>query len=815
MTQYDYEKQAALEEEAVGAGVNRYRKALEEARAKGRETTLPPVVRLMQTVIGPMSAAITDWIERMSASSYTQRAVRKPQVDVLQQFDPDQLAFIVAKTVLNSVTRPTSLQKVAQSIMQLVEDELSYRKLKEEKPGLFHYLIKDLEGSSNYQHRRRVMQSASGRVGPGWVKFDREFSTRLGTVLYDLFEKSTGTVEHKKRFVQARKSRVEVIATPKLLDWLNSEHERTGLMLPQYLPLVVPPRDWVGPWEGGYHTAVLRPLPVVKTPNKAYLEELEGIPEMANVYRALNGLQQTRWQINRAVFDVVNQLWQEGGQLGGLPSPDPLPMPAKPIDIATNEEARKEWRKKAAAVWADEISMRNHRAMTSVQLELAEKFLDEDAIFFVWQMDWRGRFYPVGNALTPQGDDLAKGLLRFAEGKPLGEFGGYWMAVHIAGLFGVDKVSFDERVAWVHEHSDQLVDSAMDPLDGMRFWATADKPFCALAACFEWAGYQIEGEDYVSHLPGAQDGSCNGLQNLSAMMRDEVGGRVTNLIPSDAPQDVYAEVARIVERKRAADDNPMAKAWEGKIDRGLCKRPVMTRPYGSVRRGVWEQVQKHIKELRLKGKASLCPVDSTGATMEDTFVAAMYIGDVIFDSVNEAVIAADKVMGWLQDTARVVASDGLPIHWTTPVGFPVLQHYRKRKMKTLDFALGKERYAFVLQSEGVGLDKRKMAQGISPNFVHSMDAAHLQLTVLHCLDNGIENFAMIHDSFGTHFADSNKLYVLLREAFIELYSGDVLADFRDQVAAQLSPDLRKKLKPLPQYGSLDINQVRDSKYFFA
>ena len=40
------------------------------------------------------------------------------------------------------------------------------------------------------------------------------------------------------------------------------------------------------------------------------------------------------------------------------------------------------------------------------------------------------------------------------------------------------------------------------------------------------------------------DGSCNGLQNFSAMLRDEVGGKAVNLIPSDKPQDVYMEVVK-------------------------------------------------------------------------------------------------------------------------------------------------------------------------------------------------------------------------------------------------------------------------------
>ena len=48
-----------------------------------------------------------------------------------------------------------------------------------------------------------------------------------------------------------------------------------------------------------------------------------------------------------------------------------------------------------------------------------------------------------------------------------------------------------------------------------------------------------EGLSFVSHLPIAMDGSCNGLQLFSLMLRDPVGGTAVNLLPADTPQDIY------------------------------------------------------------------------------------------------------------------------------------------------------------------------------------------------------------------------------------------------------------------------------------
>lgn len=41
------------------------------------------------------------------------------------------------------------------------------------------------------------------------------------------------------------------------------------------------------------------------------------------------------------------------------------------------------------------------------------------------------------------------------------------------------------------------------------------------------------------------DGSCNGLQHYAALGRDEAGGAAVNLLPSDAPQDVYKVCVRV------------------------------------------------------------------------------------------------------------------------------------------------------------------------------------------------------------------------------------------------------------------------------
>lgn len=52
--------------------------------------------------------------------------------------------------------------------------------------------------------------------------------------------------------------------------------------------------------------------------------------------------------------------------------------------------------------------------------------------------------------------------------------------------------------------------------------------------------------EYICGFPVHQDGSCNGLQHYAALGGDSAGAAAVNLAPLDRPQDVYSEVAALV-----------------------------------------------------------------------------------------------------------------------------------------------------------------------------------------------------------------------------------------------------------------------------
>jgi DNA-directed RNA polymerase len=196
-------------------------------------------------------------------------------------------------------------------------------------------------------------------------------------------------------------------------------------------------------------------------------------------------------------------------------------------------------------------------------------------------------------------------------------------------------------------------------------------------------------------------------------------------------------------------------------------------------------------------------------------MAASYLAGVMKEALAGVVVKAAQAMDWLQQAARIASEDGLPIRWEAPNGFPVVQDYREQSGSGSTTEITGQRIQLMLTRDGDKLDKRRQAQGIAPNFVHSLDASHMMETVCMALDHGITAFAMVHDSYGAHAGHADTLNRLLREAFVEMYRGDVLGTFRDTLVGQLSPGWRRRFHHYQSSASLDPEAVKDSQYFFA
>lgn len=686
-----------------------------------------------------------------------------------------------------------------------------------------------------------------------WGKWSEEQKVTAGLKLVEIFIESTGLAKLQKTSQINTKGYCYLFVFDQMmLDYIDHNDEMLADMCFKFRPMVIPPKDWTSPYDGGYYINLKRQPLLIKESKKEVADFYKDV-DMPNVYKAVNAIQKTAWRINRRVLDVANEIldWKAIPEALGIPSAEPEEKPVRPAEADTNEEVAKEWRVRMTHYYSRQASLRGKRILANALVSMADSYKDYEAIFFPHNLDFRGRVYPM-TTLSPQGCDLSKGLLEFSEGIPLGEHGAMWLAFQGANCYGLDKKPMQERLEWVYSNSVMIVSIAQNPLENLQ-WVDTDSPWEFLAFCFEWADYLTKGELFVSHLPVAFDGSCSGLQHFSAMLKDAIGGKAVNLVPSDTVQDIYKIVADKVtgylkeDAQNGSQDaietledggqylrkgtSSLAQEWLSYgVTRKVTKRSTMTLCYGSKQYGFAEQVLED----------TILPAIAKNPTaFSKPQQAARYMAALIWKALGDVVVKSVEAMDWLQIVSGLLATDkdykgnALPVTWVTPAGFPVRQKYQKTKLKNIKTVLngsitiiepdgekqlteGTALNTSVQVADGNKLDTRKQRQGIAPNFVHSMDASHLMLTVCACVDKGINAFAMIHDSYGTHAGKADILYQTVREVFVNTYTEhDVLQELHDHVANQLRPSTLKDLPKPPTKGDLDLSLVLQSLYAFS
>ncbi|XP_038890081.1 DNA-directed RNA polymerase 2, chloroplastic/mitochondrial-like isoform X2 [Benincasa hispida] len=384
--------------------------------------------------------------------------------------------------------------------------------------------------------------------------------------------------------------------------------ERTArhIVIP-YMPMLVPPVNWTGYDKGGH---IFLPSFVMRTHGaKQQREAVKRAPkqQLAPVFEALDTLGSTKWRINVKILSVVDRIWTSGGRLADLVDRDDVPFPEKPD--SEDEVLLRKWKWKVKSVKKENMERHSQRCDIELKLAVAGKMKDEEGFYYPHNIDFRGRAYPMHPYLNHLGSDLCRGILEFAEGRPLRKSGLGWLKIHLANLFagGVDKLSHDGRMTFIENHLEDIFDSADRPLEGRRWWLNAEDPFQFLAACMNLteALRSSSPETFISHIPIHQDGSCNGLQHYAALGRDKLGAAAVNLVAGEKPADVYLGIAaRVLEiMRRDAQKDPAtfpdalrAKTLIDQVDRKLVKQTVMTSVYGVTYIGARDQIKRRLKE---------------------------------------------------------------------------------------------------------------------------------------------------------------------------------------------------------------------------
>lgn len=436
-------------------------------------------------------------------------------------------------------------------------------------------------------------------------------------------------------------------------------------------------------------------------------------------------------------------------------------------------------------------------------------------------LDFRGRSYYRTNPITYQGTDYQKACIRF---DPVPFSKADYTEVHkrivdvcMSNMMGKphDKADLTKRRSGMLRHMESARYLAEGGY-GNGIVLNADEPY----QLYAWTRALLD-EDYttLASLPIGMDGTCNGLQHLSAMFLDETGSRYTNLLPCDPmhepPFDIYNVVAkRFVEILTAVGMGTSVGSASARrllhsavIDRKTVKRAVMTLPYGATNLSMGDFLKEALLEQKLvpspwqrmldwresrAGDGGQWVPDETVIQVNyaafkdrelqehplfnmDCKVAAGHLVSAIKDILPKAMATMDT----LRHIGRYANGQGRLLGWEVgPMkdgdrNLRVIQsqsamHTNKVRLSKLVLPRGIRSLAIPAQTDE--MSQSYNSTGIVPNFIHSNDGRHLHQTMRAMYEQGCRSFASVHDCFATSLPWAPALKITAQEQFANMYA---------------------------------------------
>jgi DNA-directed RNA polymerase len=772
------EKQVELEREQIRQGLKRLKENTQKLEQQSYASATVYGVASIDALLPKLVSRIEDTTNRIHEGKVgaSFKEIRQYLADV----EPLAAAAIALKITFDKVFSvkegSDQVTEVCDAIGSAVEAECQMRHYEREAPGLLETLKKNYWHRSCGTHQKLVIiRTLMNRyeVKP-WETWGRANRVKLGGWLLDCIISSSNWFTRLMK-QEGRKRVNYIVPTPEFLEIKEQVIKDSELFAPLAWPMLIEPNDWTNDRPGGYLlNEVMRGHDLVRRGDPSCIQG--EIP-----LSFLNKIQKVAFKLNPFIVGVAEELIRLERSVGKFLPIVHHDLPAKPADIDTNYESRKDYRRRAAEVMNRNAQEFKRSCRTRMTMEAVQRFKDVDRFFLPWSFDYRGRAYPIPAFLTPQDTDFGKSLLRFADESYMTPEAEDWLAFQVATCYGLDKATMAERLEWTENNLTLITQVATDPIGSLPEWEAAEEPWQFLSACDEFYHCVIAADRQFTGLMVATDATCSGLQILAGLARDKSTAKLVNVLPSDKPQDAYKVVAE------AARPNCPERLQEH-MDRKKTKRVVMTVPYNAKPFSNRGYIRDAFTEAGIE-------IDKDELTQVVTAVRG---------AMERIVPGPMKVMRWIEnEVANAIKRGADHLTWTTPSGFVVHQKLMKKQVERITLQLLGECRMSVATGDTDEVDINHHKNATSPNLIHSLDASLLHLTTLR-FDAPI---ALIHDSVLCRATDMSYLSTMVRETYMHLFAEhDYLKDFAQQIGAESEP---------PIIGDLEPESVIESTYFFC
>jgi DNA-directed RNA polymerase len=693
---------------------------------------------------------------------------------VVGECEPEVLALLAMKTcldVLGKENRPTYIT-LCTRVGHSVQSELRLRFYQDKDPALFDKVSAHFHSSSGTQQRLTVYKK---KFNDAEIHFETWSTTTLhevGAWLVECIQRArywftTETAQESKR-----KRSTIIRFSPEFLDLKDAIMDQAKELASCLWPMICPPKDWSNDTVGGYLTGIERGYRLVRGGCT--------LPQGDLPLAMLNRLQAVSYTFDRRVYEVMEHCFQNMISIGQFKRQERKSI-VNPLTPESSEEEIRAYKRARRELEDRNAQLERENIRTTEVMYIARKFIDQPRLWLCWNYDYRGRTYTIQPTLTPQGTDAEKALYLFADEGPINE---WWIAFHVANCAGHDKATMSDRIEWTRSNTELISAIATDPIGNLQLWANAGDPWCFLQACFEYHECCIAKTKQTSGLMIGIDATASGLQHLSAATYDRTAATMVNVVRTEAPSDAYAIVA-----EKAKEFLP--KHLHEWMNRKVTKRCCMTLAYGVTR----HSARGYIRDALLE----------QGRDLKEPGLLTLITKAVYENAVPTVFSGPISVMNWIKKSVRERMLQGADkLQWVTPSGFVVAQDLRKsvvRRVNTHLMGTGRITASVYLGPGDVDINHHVSAT--SPNLVHSWDSSLLHFT----FSEWDKPFSCIHDCVMARSCDMENLSKEIRLHFAEMYKGDPLKEWAEQIGIQVPDEI--------MVGDLDVDDVNESPYFFC
>lgn len=780
--------------------------------------------RLGQQLLESVAEATQEHIEaRQKEATISVLAGRKklPWKYLVSLIPAANSSISVVQAIMSSLSagKPPSYQQLCMETSEaFVRDIRFYRWQQKEKGYASRFLRMNSKAlalkAQHLRFARQLEKKIESYLDSEDFDLTRHAMLSLGALLLDCVMKAAPDMLHFYSTYRNGKSGVQTVYwSDHFLSDINRLHAVASVAMPIKRPMLVPPLSWKrdkeGKITGGYY--LIKQLIYRVAFHKHRFNPSD------EALAALNAIQATPWRVNEHVLRLLISKPQIGH---AYPANKPKKLPADIWRSLSAEEQKAEQQK-----FNDETNTfisQTSKAMIFERQVLQAETLRHKEFWQPHSFDFRGRLYPSNQMLTSQGDHVAKGLIEFANGIRLGKGGLRALKLHVANCFGFDKLNLSERLAKLEALMPRIKQISDDRV-ALKLLAEADEPMPFYAAALELKkALELDNPElFVSHIPVAVDGVCNGLQVLSLLGKDEVGAEKTNCTYRADRQDLYMEVAKamrahvedILTEAKGDEEHDAAIAWYERIQfdkkaRATVKRATMTKSYGVTKEGIREQLvsDRMCDELVIPESMSELPILTARHKL------AGYMRDWIMIAQESSVKEAVKIMDYFKACSKVLGESDYAMSWVTHDGCEVKQEYiviKDKLVRTFDNWMRR------LRKRTDDLSMRQNSNAAAPNVVHSLDATMARLVACKLVNSEIKDMAFIHDSYAVHAAHLDTLNEIIRKVAVDMFSGNWLEDSFHSGLSRLTDGEVELPKP-PKQGNLNVaDSIPKAVYFFS